>query len=244
MSATNATQEEANHRTTLTAGSVLSLQVLGDKKPVNMVVFGSGAQAESHIRAFVSAYPSIKSVIVVARKATPRSAALVKELSASLPAVSVSQGVASYSAGTSDNFDLSAAVAAADLICTMTSSTEALFAAKDVKAGAHLCLIGSYKTHMREVEDALVKRAGVVLVDSREACGHEAGELQGLSEDQLVEIGEIVNKSAGAREKVTSAGDVTMFKSVGLGLQDVAIASVVLSEAERLGLGSVVPNYD
>lgn len=232
-------------RTLLTdTGSVLSIQVLGNKKPVNMVVFGSGAQAESHIRAFVSAYPSIKSVIVVARRSTPRSEALVKELSAALAGVEVSQGVASYSAGTSDNFDLSAAVGAADLICTMTSSTEALFASKDVKPGAHLCLIGSYKLHMREVEDELVKRAGVVMVDSREACGHEAGELVGLGEDQLVEIGEIVNEQPGALDKVAASGDVTLFKSVGLGVQDVAIASVVLDEAERLGLGSVVPNYD
>lgn len=216
------------------------------KKPTRIVVFGSGAQADAHVRAFSAAYPSIKECIVVARKSTPRSEALVKTLSKALPSVKVSQGVASFSTGASENFDLSAAVNGADIICTMTSSTEPLFASRDVKAGTHLCLIGSYKPHMREVEEALVKRAGVVLVDSREACSHEAGELQGMQDDQLVELGEVVDEAthAQAAKKVNDTGDVTIFKSVGLGVQDVAITAVVLQEAERMGLGQTVPDYD
>jgi ornithine cyclodeaminase len=225
-------------------GSVLSLQILGPKTPAALVVFGSGAQAEAHIRAFVAAYPSLRSVVIVARKATPRSAALVAEMGAALPGVAVSQGVASFASGTADNFDLSAAVAAADIICTMTSSTEPLFASADVKAGAHVCMIGSYKPHMREVEDALIRRAGVVVVDSREACGHEAGELQNSKDEDLVEIGQLVNGDAAALDKVLKTGDVTVFKSVGLGVQDVAITAVVLAEAEKMGLGVEVPGYD
>lgn len=217
----------------------------GKKTPQNMVVFGSGAQADSHVRAFVAAYPSIKTVTVVARRSTPRSEALVASLAKAFPAVKVAQGVASFSAGTAEaGFDLSATVHAADIVCTMTSSEQALYGAEDVKAGSHHCLIGSYKPHMREVEDELIQRAGVVLVDSREACGHEAGELQNVTDDDLVEIGEVINSEHGAEAKVNSAGDVNVFKSVGLGVQDVAISALIVQEAERLGLGTIVPNYD
>ncbi|KLT44462.1 NAD(P)-binding protein [Cutaneotrichosporon oleaginosum] len=231
------------------AGSVLSYQALAtdEQTPAHLVIFGSGTQADGHARAFLQTYPSIKKVTIVARRSTPRSKALVQDIAAHFPSVAVSQGVASYADGTAEEgFDLAATVADADVICTMTSSTQALFPAAPVKKGAHMCLIGSYKPHMREVEDELVKRAGVVLVDSREACGHEAGELQGMSDDQLVELGEVVDASTRekAAAKVNGVGDVNIFKSVGLGVQDVAISAVVLAEAERLGLGTVVEEYD
>lgn len=215
------------------------------------MIFGSGTQADGHARAFIQTFPSIKKVTIVARRSTPRSQALVKTIADHFPSVAVTQGVATYSEAdgkstSEDGFDLDAALSTADIICTMTSSTAALFPSAPVKAGAHMCLIGSYKPHMREVEDALVKRAGVVLVDSREACGHEAGELQGMSDDQLVELGEVVDASTREKAvaKVNAVGDVNIFKSVGLGVQDVAISAVVLAEAERMGLGVVVPDYD
>jgi ornithine cyclodeaminase len=125
----------------------------------------------------------------------------------------------------------------------MTSSTAPLFAAEDVKPGVHVVLIGSYKPHMREVEDALLSRVGAVLVDSREACAHEAGELQNIDPAQLVELGELVNGDSEALDRAKS-GEVTLFKSVGLGVQDVAIAGLVLDEAEKMGLGTEVPGYD
>ncbi|GMK57060.1 hypothetical protein CspeluHIS016_0309000 [Cutaneotrichosporon spelunceum] len=230
------------------AGSVLSYQALGeDRNPAHLVIFGSGTQADGHARAFLQTYPSIKKVTVVARRSTPRSRALVQDIASHFPAVTVAEGVASYADGTAeDGFDLAATVGDADIICTMTSSTSALFPSAPVKAGAHMCLIGSYKPHMREVEDELVKRAGVVLVDSREACAAEAGELQGMEPSDLVELGEVVDVRTReeAVAKVNGAGDVNIFKSVGLGVQDVAISAVVLAEAERMGLGTVIPDYD
>lgn len=220
--------------------------------PASLVVFGSGAQADAHVRAFVAAYPTIKSVTIVARRSTPRATAMTETLGAAFPQVKVTQGVANYAApppagseADAAAFDLSACVRNADIICTMTSSEHALYAAADAKPGSHHCLVGSYKPHMREVEDDLIaKRAGgVILVDSREACGHEAGELQNISADNLVEIGDVVNDNKQA-ERVQKAGDLTVFKSVGLGVQDVAISKLVYDEAGRMGLGVEVDNYD
>lgn len=91
-----------------------------------------------------------------------------------------------------------------------------------------------------------MQRAGVVLVDSREACKAEAGELQGRDDGDMVEIGEVVDSATredGVR-RVVGSGDLTLFKSVGLGVQDVAISAVVLAEAERLGLGTIVKDYE
>lgn len=224
------------------AGSVLSFQALGGRDPKNLVIFGSGAQADGHARAFCKTYPSVQNITIVARKSTDRSRALVDSLAKAFPGVTVEELVASY---VQDNTALAPVVHAADVICTMTSSTQPLFGGKDVKRGAHVCMIGSFKHHMRECDDELVRRAGVVLVDSREACSAEAGELVGLPDDRMVEIGEVVDgHDRAAVTKVVSAGDVTVFKSVGLGVQDVAISAVVLAEAERMQLGTIIPDYD
>lgn len=217
---------------------MLSFQLLGNHKPTSLALFGSGAQAEAHARMFLGLYPSITKCSVVNRRQTERASNLVDELAKAFPKVEVRLGI-----GSDDSFDLSDAVKDADIICTMTSSTEPLFASKDVKHGAHICMIGSYKKHMREVEDDLVKRAGIVLVDSKEACEAEAGELQDLKGDQMIEIGDVVMEKSKAGN-IKEAGNVTMFKSVGLGVQDVAIAQVVLEQAEKMGLGSVIEDYD
>lgn len=187
---------------------------------------------------FLSLYPSITKCTIVNRRLTERAAQLADSLVKAFPKVEVCLGISSE-----NDFNLADTVKDADIICTMTSSTQALFASQDVKPGAHMCMIGSYKKHMREVEDDLVKRAGIVLVDSKEACEAEAGELQNLTEEEMIEIGDVVKDKPKA-DKIKQAGDVTMFKSVGLGVQDVAIAQVVLDQAEKLGLGSVIEDYD
>ncbi len=96
---------------------------------------------------------------------------------------------------------------------------------------------------MREVEDDLIKRAGKILVDSREACAHEAGELisAGISPENMVEVGDIVEiNGEGVPDRMMmmkSAGDVSIFKSVGIGLQDTAIAHLVVENAVANGVG-------
>lgn len=125
---------------------------------------------------------------------------------------------------------------------------------------------------MREVDRELVRRAvkstsrkdqgtrQILLVDSREACALEAGELidAGVQGSQITEIGELVTfeESGGLILKSISAlddqvdgwrdegGPITMFKSVGLGLQDVAIACAVVAKAEEMGVGMKMAGYD
>jgi ornithine cyclodeaminase/alanine dehydrogenase-like protein (mu-crystallin family) len=101
----------------------------------------------------------------------------------------------------------------ANIIVTATSSREPLFESDAVSAGTRLVLIGSYTPAMKEVDDELIRRAGTIVVDSKEACGHEAGELlsAGIRDDGMVELGTLLD---GQRRRVE--GDVTIFKSVSL----------------------------
>lgn len=145
------------------------------------------------------------------------------------------------------------AIGEASIIITATSSTSPLFPSSCVSPGTHLCLIGSYKLNMHEIDPELVKRGGKIVVDSRESCQIEAGELIAASVgvEDMIEIGELVEDPSktspgdtkGAESKVAlvrSAGDVTIFKSVGVGVQDVAITSVVVDRAGKMGLGASV----
>jgi len=137
----------------------------------------------------------------------------------------------------------SEAVRQADVICTATTSTSPVFDDADVQPGTHINAIGAYTPQMQEIPPETVLRARVV-IDHREASLAEAGDLliplqQGLmTEDHIyAEVGEI---AAGRKPGRASLEEITLFKSVGVAVQDVAAASAVLEAARRLGLGTEV----
>ena len=132
------------------------------------------------------------------------------------------------------------AVREADVICTATTATSPVFADADLKTGVHINAVGAFTPEMQEVPEDTIKRARLV-VDSREACWAEAGDLiipcdKGLisKNDIYAELGEI---AAGTKHGRESDAEVTFFKSVGNAVQDVSVARKVLEEAGRLGLG-------
>jgi ornithine cyclodeaminase len=92
-----------------------------------------------------------------------------------------------------------------------------LFNSVDVTSQTRIILIGSYKPHMREVDNELIRRAGLVVVDSAEACLAESGELIGSKkrDEDLVELGELVDDEE-LRDKVVKSGDIVLFKSASL----------------------------
>ncbi|KAF9815135.1 hypothetical protein IEO21_04753 [Rhodonia placenta] len=250
----------ARHLTALrnAAGSLLATRLLlpPTASPRSLLAFGAGAQIAAHIALFLRYYPSIRSCVVVNRSRNARLTRLVMKLAAGYPEVTFTVGVLPSSGEGHEDVDLETVVHNADIIITATSATTPLFPSKYVKPGTHLCLIGSYKPEMHEVDTDLVKRAGKVVVDSRDACLHEAGELlsAGLGRSNLMELGQLLHlpdpDGAGwvaESERVNvvrAAGDVTIFKSVGVGIQDVAMASAVVSRAERDGIGSRIDDFD
>ena len=132
------------------------------------------------------------------------------------------------------------ALRGADIVCTATTARAPVFEDAHLEVGAHINAVGSFTPEMQEVPEETMRR-GQVVVDSREACWEEAGDLliplqKGLiSKDHIrAELGEIL---AGARAGRGNDDEVTIFKSVGNAVQDVAVAGKALEEARKHSLG-------
>ena len=133
------------------------------------------------------------------------------------------------------------AIADADIICTATTSNSPVFEDKDLKPGVHISAVGSFTPDMQEIPAATLARARVV-VDSRIAALTETGDLiqpihSGIfGEDHIhAELGEIVLENKPGR---TSPEQITVFKSVGVAVQDAVAAQLTLQNAQVLGLGA------
>lgn len=135
------------------------------------------------------------------------------------------------------------ALTGADIICTATTSKDPVFADSDLGPGVHINAIGSYQPHVQEIPFETIARARVV-VDLRSAALEETGDLiqpirqKKYSPEQIhAELGELV---LGRKKGRASDGEVTLFKSVGLAVQDAVAARTALANARRLGLGTNV----
>ena len=136
------------------------------------------------------------------------------------------------------------AVREADVICTATISTKPVFDDADLKPGAHINAIGAYTPEMAEIPPETVARA-LVVVDSREAALAEAGDLiqpikAGIITEEHIhaELGEIL---LGRKAGRSSDDQITLFKSVGVAVQDAMAAQMALRNAKTQGLGREVP---
>jgi ornithine cyclodeaminase/alanine dehydrogenase-like protein (mu-crystallin family) len=129
----------------------------------------------------------------------------------------------------------------ADVICTATSSTTPVIADSNVPRGAHINGVGSYRPDMVEIPPDTVCRARVV-VDHHASAMEEAGDLLAPLRAGLIgethfslELGSIVLGQDSGR---VSADEITIFKSVGVAIQDLCAAARALANAQRLGLGT------
>ena len=129
-----------------------------------------------------------------------------------------------------------AAIAQADMIITATTSSTPLFDGNDVAEGTHITAIGAYTPQMQEIDAVTVNKSRVV-VDSRQACLAEAGDIIIPQAKIDAELGEIINGVKPGRQSET---EITFFKSVGIAVQDAIAAATVLTEAQTRGLGTVV----
>jgi ornithine cyclodeaminase/alanine dehydrogenase-like protein (mu-crystallin family) len=135
------------------------------------------------------------------------------------------------------------AVSDADIVCTATTSTSPVFADRDLKSGVHINAVGSYQPHVCEMPPETVRRARVI-VDHRESALAETGDLiqpiqSGLIEESHIcgELGEVLYGAVGGR---TAPEEITLFKSVGVAVQDLVAAARALAQAEERGLGTQV----
>jgi ornithine cyclodeaminase/alanine dehydrogenase-like protein (mu-crystallin family) len=135
-------------------------------------------------------------------------------------------------------------VTGADIVITITSSREPVFDGRLVEPGQHLNVAGSNTAQKREVDDETIRRADRIVVDQLEDARLESGDLidpvaRGITGwERMHELGAVVCGKAPGRQR---AEEVTLFKSNGLAIQDVAVAWKVLERARAGGLGAEVP---
>jgi ornithine cyclodeaminase/alanine dehydrogenase-like protein (mu-crystallin family) len=199
------------------AVSGLATRYLARPDAADLVLFGAGVQARSHLEAMVSERP-VRSVVVVSR--TPGPAQALAEHARSRFDVEASTGTAD-------------AVVGADLVCCCTTSPVPLFDGDRLAAGAHVNAVGAYRPDARELDTETVRRARVV-VETREVAAAEAGDLviatsEGAipSDHVRADLAELV-RGAAVRQ---GDADVTVFKSVGIAFEDLVVARAAVDAA-------------
>jgi ornithine cyclodeaminase len=216
-------------RTGAASGAATDALARADSR--TLAVFGSGAQARTQLEAVCAVRP-IEQVWVYSLD-LDGARRMVEELGGQAPIP------ADIRLATSPM----EAAAQADVICTATTSASPVFPDAAIREGTHINAIGSYTPTMQEIDPQTVRRA-LLVVDSREAALAETGDLilpirEGLftSDHVHAELGEVLSGTAPGR---TDAGQITLFKSVGLAVQDAVAAGRALARAAELGLGQIV----
>ena len=169
-----------------------------------LAIIGSGVQASSHLEALrlVRAFREV-------RVWSPRRAGAFAEEHGVDAAASAEE-----------------AVQGADVVVTATTSPTPVLSGEWLSPGAHINAVGAPRPDWRELDDEVLRRAKVY-VDSREAAMKESGDVIAAGE-VLAEIGEVVS---GAEQGRRSLEEVTLFKSLGLAVEDVATAELVYRKA-------------
>lgn len=198
------------------AVSGVATRLLAREDAGDLAIIGSGVQARSHLEA-MREVRDLRRVRVWSRK---------RERAKSFAAwARDTHGIDIEPMNTAED-----ATRGADILCTVTSSPEPVLLGDWVSPGAHINAVGAFAPTTRELDTALVARSSFY-VDSRESAELQAGDwLLAKAEAKLpaahiqAELGEVVAGRAGRSE----AGEVTVFKSLGLGVEDAAAGRAVV----------------
>lgn len=209
--------------------SAVATKILTNPQTPILGILGAGVQARAHIRALckvrriseIKIYsPSGKSGLRVKEELEPE------------------VGVKIEAVGNPEE-----AVRESDLLVTVTTAKEPILKVDWLKPGVHINAVGSHRPDLRELDGATMKRAKV-FVDSKEAIMAECGDVLiaikegAISEDHIsIEIGEVL---AGRKPGRTGAEEITLYKSVGIAVQDVAAAHLVYRKAIERKVGANV----
>lgn len=209
------------------AVSAVSARHLARKDACIVSIIGSGVQARSHADA-LSRVLDIRELRVWSPTAAKREAAATEIRS--LTGVKVDAAASAQ-----------AATDGADVVVLVTSSATPVIENSWIARGTHVVGVGACRPNQREMPGALIARARLV-VDSRDAAMKEAGDIllaqqEGHHVTIAAELGDICAGLASGR---TEADDVTIFKSLGLAVEDVVSAHLVLTRAKATGAGAAI----
>ena len=210
------------------AVTAVSVDVLARTDACHLAILGSGVQARSHLRA-LALVRELASVRVWSRTAA-HAERFVREMEREVRCPLRAAATVREAMG------------GADVVVTVTSAREPVVDAAWLEPGMHLCAVGSSAPDMRELDAASVARCRV-FVDSRASAAAEAGDLilarrEGRIDENhvIAELGEVVGGAPGRR----AADEITLFKSLGLAVEDVATARLAVERARELGIGTDV----
>jgi ornithine cyclodeaminase/alanine dehydrogenase-like protein (mu-crystallin family) len=212
------------------AASGVATKHLARKNARTTAIIGTGGQARTQLEA-VAAVRKLDVVRVFGRD-PQRRAAFAKEMGARL-------GLAVKAVASSAE-----AVRGADIVCTATTSSNAVVHGAEISFGAHINAIGANHAHKRELDDEAIAKADVVFVDSLEQSRQEAGDLiLGFQGDvsrwaRVHELGDLV---AGKCPGRSHDSQITLFKSNGIAAWDLASAVKVFTLAKEKNLGRPLP---
>jgi alanine dehydrogenase len=208
------------------AVSAVSAKHLARPDASKLAIIGSGVQARSHLEA-MALVRELRDVRVWSRSEENR-AAFAREMRPRVDAPVRATASAQE------------AVDGADLIVLATASREPVVRSEWIAEGAHVCAVGACRPDQREMDTELVRR-GRVFVDSRTGALAEAGDivipLKAGAFDETHLAGELGEVAMGNVTGRTSSDQVTIFKSLGMAVEDVAAAHLAYVKAAERGLG-------
>ncbi|RKX80736.1 MAG: hypothetical protein DRP58_12790 [Spirochaetes bacterium] len=210
------------------AATGVSVKYLARKDSTSMSIFGAGTQARKQV---VATYWALnqkleKCKVYDVKRAASESfkAELEKELGIEIEIIDEVK----------DEFFQS------DILVAASTSSEPLFSGEKIRDGMHISSIGAHAPKARELDSLTIKKANLRVAGMKEACVAEAGDYiipinEGIiSSDDIVSIGDIITGKTAGRQ---SANEITIFKSVGIAAQDVAVAKLVYDRAIKNGIG-------
>jgi ornithine cyclodeaminase/alanine dehydrogenase-like protein (mu-crystallin family) len=209
------------------AASGVATKYLARQDAQTIGIYGTGWQARSQLAA-VCAVRDIQKVKVYSRSAEKR-ARFCQEMGAQLQLKSITPVE-----------QPAEAAHGADIIITITTSREPVLEGAWLAPGVHINAAGSNSILRRELDDEVINRASLIAVDSLEQARIEAGELVTAVEkgvltwERVHELRHVVNAETQGRK---SDQDITLFKSLGLAIEDIATAAVIYQRARQLGAG-------
>lgn len=214
------------------AATGAAFDLLGKKSAKIGALIGTGGQAAAQLEAMLAAR-KLEEVRVFDMN-LERTQAFAQQMQQELNAY----GAKIIPAKTSDE-----AIDNADLIVAVTPATEPVYDGSKVKNGATLSFVGSYQPHMQEMDPVVLDRASKIYFDSKEAVLSEAGDiLIPLGEGRITEadftgdLGDALQGKVVGRE---NEDEIIVFKTVGIGTQDLVTANHIYARAVEKGVGTL-----
>src|SRR5689334_4281427 len=214
------------------AVTAVATGVLARPDAATLAVLGAGTQARAHLRA-LAGVRAFERVRVYAPTTAHAEDVAAEASTAGLAGVSVTVAASAQEA-----------LRDADVVVTVTNAREPVLRREWLKPGAHLNAVGASSPQNREIDTATVA-ASALFCDSRESLQNEAGEFRLAVTEGLItgvehvraELGEVLAGTAAGRR---DAGELTMFRSLGLAIEDLAAAQCAVATATEQGIGTEV----